>query len=294
MIAGRLVRTAAALSGLAYVLASCGAPSATGSVSSTGDPGSSTPPWVYDDFSQYTSTGDLLTNTRPTGSLGTWAHINQNNTQQIVLDTTAANGQYAPLGLKQAMRYDYAACAGSTNCADYTVALGYLMFPTPVTEGWVEWVAKFAPTFQTNNPNFTGSASAAYKFFLIYTQPDGTRVGTTYTYTSQRTIEYLNAIVEDSWGIPNANQYWDGKWHVYRMHYRLSAYSGDPNGLVRFWVDGVKQFEQTGFSWTAAGPGPATINGLAGPANMNQGSYQNASVWFARWAAWSTDPGWGG
>jgi hypothetical protein len=282
-------------------------------------------PWIEENFSEYTSQTDLITNPRTSNGVGSWATggyqypgyptpqggYNNTTNQRIFLDQTVG---YGAGGLTQSMRYDWPSMTDRVSGVvtpefDYTIRLGGLQFPTPIGAGqdvWYEWVVMFPTTFNTNyGANFSGHL-ADYKF--MFCEPlggsthrqelkSGTGSGaaniTWGTGATFSTDWDVSTIPQDSHGFNTPASVWDGQWHVYRAHAKISTTTTSNDGLWRVWVDGVLYENDSNasygtLSWQELWAGGNNNIGPAGSAG------QVISMWWGRIRVWNSDPGWGG
>jgi len=117
------------------------------------------------DFSQYASTAALLADVGGSSAYR-WNAARSSNIGQVVLDTTVGYGT-----LTKSMRYDWP--NNGSNCLDYPITLGDLMFPgwVQVTDIWVEIAVKFSANFATRAG--ASGCNSDYKFFFLNTNPGG-------------------------------------------------------------------------------------------------------------------------
>ncbi len=285
-------------------------------------------PWIEENFSQYTSQTDLISTPRTSNGVGSWvtggyqypgclqpgctpqAPFNQNTFQRIFLDQAVG---YAAGGLTQSMRYDFPSMTDRVNGVytpefDYTIRLGGLQFPTAIGAGqdvWYEWVVKFSPTFNTNvGAGFAGH-SGDYKFMFLEPLGGGSRTelksGTEFgaapitwgTGSTFSTTWDINTVTQDSHGFNTPASVWDGQWHVYRAHAKISTTTSSNDGLWRVWMDGVVYENDVNISYGTLTRGelwPGNNNNV-GPSGA---AGQVISMWWGRIRVWNTDPGWGG
>jgi hypothetical protein len=191
----------------------------------------------------------------------------------------------APVGGKS-MRYDFPGRSNEPNvCHAFTVGRN-IKFPEPVTEVWVDVWLKFSPNFSTKVPGCQGQSNPDYK--LLFGRVEGKerfglQVGTfghstTWGYPT-RTAAYV--------GRPETGAYFDGRWHRWRLHMRVSP---------RLLSDGVAvaYFDNTRIaSFTEMMIPRRAITGLALGRNMNQGPASPQQLWWGKISVYRTDPGWG-
>ncbi len=253
------------------------------------------PAWLVEDFSTYTSTANMKTN--PRGIYSSWdpaSDQNENfNISQIFLDqTTGVNiGGYA---LTQSMRYDFPDRTGDLvgRCGDYSIGVN-LVLPTAVQEVWVEVYGKFGANFTTSAPSGWNCASNPEYKFIHGRVTGGSRFNlNSGTYPSH---DWTWGIPFDEQGaggtppntIPGGAAVWDGQWHQYRLHMKVSSALNVADGSAQAYLDGalLKTFTNVVINDT-------NIYGIALGRNMNQGPATPTSVWWGRVAMWNTDPGW--
>lgn len=239
-------------------------------------------PWLEEDFSTYASTSQMLADPR-----GIYSVTEDVATSQMTLDTSVG---VTSLGLTQSMRYDFPdrtseGGSGTTGrCTDYTIGRN-ITLPAPVPDVWIEVIARFDPSFTTVAPSAWGCTSAAaYKFVFGRTQTSRFNLvlaifGGEYTFGWPANSEPAD------W--PETWNAFDGAWHQYRMHFKVSTPSTAANGAAELWVDGVALQNFTNIVES----NPA-IYGIALGRNMNQGPGAAESMWWGRVRAWNADPLW--
>jgi len=241
---------------------------------------SSSVPWLLEDFSSYTSTANLLADPRGIYSVG-----EDETPSQVFLDKTVGYGSST-----QSMRFDFpdrtseGGSGTSGRCTDFTVGRN-INLPSPQTEIWLEVEAKFSNGFTSLAPSSWGCTSAAAYKFVFGRTPTGRFNLVLGIFGSSYTFGWpANQEPSDD---PMPFTPFDGQWHVYRMHFKVSTPSSAANGACELWVDGVLVKSFTGIVESNS-----NIYGLAIGRNMNQGPGQPESEWWGRIAVWNTNPGW--
>lgn len=277
-------------------------------------PTSASPPTWEEDFTGYTSTANLLA-TPPTPDKGFWTSINADNTSQIFLDTSVGESPYT-----QSMRFDYPAGAGEINNAEYTIQRGYWMFPpyrssgnpASVTEAWIEVIAKIGTAFVTANPNCMNNGvqcsvsgpnfvNPDFKFIFLgantynglLTDRWEIRLGTSGTLTNYGPL--VPGEIEDTpgWDVTGPNPA-DNQWHAYRMHFTCPTTQTSNDSLFVVAVDNTVILNQQNIVLNGNPNQAATgCYGVVLGQNLNQGVYQNFSIWWQRIRVWLLNPGWG-
>lgn len=256
--------------------------------------GGSVQPWVFEDFSTYTSTQHMLSD--PRGIYGTrlWGDKGQ---QHITLDTSTGYGSS-----NRSMRYTFPNRTNSSSrCRDFSIGRD-LLLPTYTPnrrsgneprELWIEVVAKFSQNFKTRAPaswNCTSAPDYKWIFGLIY---QGGRFELKIGQQGSRlTIGGPPGnTIEDVIPGLRAEDYWDGQWHVYRLHFKFPSSADAADGALEAWVDGRKVYSRTGLR---ADPKYANdaFYGVALGANLNQGPAEEMSLWWGRVSVWRENPGW--
>jgi len=244
--------------------------------------------WVQEDFSSYSTTGQLLQ--YPSNI---WSGSGEDvNIGKISLDTDAP-----PVGGKS-MRYDFPdRSADSRLCNDYTIGRN-IKFPNAVPEVWVDQWVKFDNNFQTLVPACAGVSSNGYKFIFgrchggscgRYELKVGNQTGLVQTaYAPGLNAPSAWQVIPISTSrLPYSNVA-DGKWHRWRQHLKAA-----PAGGIQVWFDNQLVYD----SWSdpnqsGAAVDATSIYGLALGRNMNQGPTQPQSLWWGRVQVFLSDPGW--
>lgn len=256
--------------------------------------GVSAQPWVFEDFSTYTSTQHMLSD--PRGIYGTrlWGDKGQ---QHITLDMSTGYGSS-----NRSMKYTFPNRTNSSSrCQDFSIGRD-LLLPTYTPnrrsgneprELWIEVVAKFSQNFKTRAPaswNCTSAPDYKWIFGLIY---QGGRFELKIGQQGSRlTIGGPPGnTIEDVIPGLRAEDYWDGQWHVYRLHFKFPSSADAADGALEAWVDGRKVYSRTGLR---ADPKYANdaFYGVALGANLNQGPAEEMSLWWGRVSVWRENPGW--
>ncbi len=268
-------------------------------------------PWRDENFSRYTSDAHWRSN--PFGwqvSAPTWY-----NQGAIHIDRSVTYDGH------QTLRYDWPAppsgYTASYWCNKQIAREADYRLPD-VREVWIEVVHKFATTFNTNHTSSGGyCGTAQYKFLLPRLKGVSHRIGGMGNGT--RGYQWWNAhpssVNQTVYGtncsgigwdcrmgygtgqsIYQANvpgPLWDGQWHVYRIHVKLTAYKGEKSGIVENWIDGklVKRLTGQDFiRWN--GDWSNRFDALALGSNSNSGTSRATSNWWGRLRIWTTNPGW--
>ncbi len=261
---------------------------ATSSGGGTGG-GTSVQPFFVENFSEYTSTADLLSDPRGIYNSEYW------NPQDIHLDKTTGYGT-----LTQSVRYTFENRTNSSSrCTDYMLG-DNLVFPHTVTQVWVEWYARFPTDFTTVAPSSWGCQSNPDLKWLFGAPDVSSRFeakigqagdnfavgapeneGIALYYNGPGKPSDPGLLVEPA---PSSHAYYDGQWHRYRVFWKL----GNGTGVVKFWIDNTLIFDRENFN-----TGPNTkIIGLALGRNLNQGPDHAMSYYWGQIKAWDQDPGW--
>jgi len=229
---------------------------------------------VEEDFAEYSSTADMLSDPR-----GIYSVAEDVNPGRMSLDLSTGYGVS-----DRSMRYDYV----GVGCTSQTIGRNVTL-PSPVAEVWVEFYVKFSTNLTTLNPLGCGTPPD-YKFIFGRLTPDGfgrfaIRWGS--QTPPQITVESAGNHVDLYTGEFIA-RYSDLRWHQVRAHWKVGP-SGTPATLVQTWVEGKLIYDKRDFVVT----GRPLIWSLALGRNMDQG-LPNAimSVWWGRVRAWQTDPEW--
>jgi hypothetical protein len=214
------------------------------------------------------------------------------------------------------LRYDWPgpAEAGWGGCStDKAIVADYL---APATrEVWIEVAHKFRSDFNNLGP---GCGPSAYKFLLMW-RPNGDRYdvingvyGTwrssapqnpPYPMLPETTGSYCTGYDSNCrWGYgPNQSQYlpnipgnqWDGQWHLYRVHIRISSSATTPDGVYEVWVDGRQVLGRYGMANAKAdGTWTGRLNEIFLGSNSNSGTYAPTKTWWGHLKIWTSNPGW--
>jgi hypothetical protein len=230
-------------------------------------------PDLVADFSSYASIDDIMADLRfnrgetfPGGEHG-----------RIVIDE-----QDGYDGRGRSLRYEWSAVRSPSRGGTLSVQLDV----PDVSEIWVEWSAKFSRGYAVDF-GFTGGA--AYKFlFLNINNPPSGRIGVGFegrrgSLTFHGPDDVIDVSHADT-GLDLLGSLNDGRWHVYRIHARLTP-RGDE---VRVWVDGRKV--GTSLGWNSAAQ---MIRGITLGRNMNMAPTRPQwNSWGHVHAWWTEDPGW--
>ena len=261
--------------GAVCLVLACGG-GANKSITSGGGGGGGAKALMEENFSEYSSTSNMLAD--PRGIYSTGEDV---ATTQMALDQAVGYDSST-----QSMRFDFPDRTGeggsgtTGRCSDYTIGRN-INFPNHLTEVWIEAVVKFQSGFTTVAPAGWGCTSAAaYK--TVFGRTDVSR---------------FNLVLgifgnEYTWGYPGNEEPsddpmtfspFDGQWHVYRMHMKL----GSGTGAATVMVDGVTVKNFSNVSTSAS-----YIYGVALGRNMNQGPGAAQSMWWGKVTIWDQDPQW--
>jgi len=246
---------------LAAVALACGGPDSKVS-------GGVPTPTLEEDFSTYSSTGNLLADPRGIYSVGEDVY----SAGEITLDTTVGYGTST-----KSMRYDFPARPG--NCTDYSIGRN-LTLPSNAGDLYLEIVAKFQNGWTNAAPGCSGVSNEDYKFVFGRVQTAGRFNVMIGTFNTQYTVGYPGA--EDSFEGGNASGLFDGNWHVYHFHMKVGS-----AGACKLWVDGVVVKD-----YGVANMASNLIYGIALGRNINQGPPTAQSLWWGRVRMWNANPGW--
>ncbi len=267
--------------------------------------------WLNEDFSTYGgSTATWKSNPRGwmIGSAPSWFHQ-----EKIFIDTQQLYNGHPTL------RYDWPGPAGGGGWGgcetDPAIVADYLA--PNAREVWIEVAHKFRNDFNAQGP---GCGSYGYKFLLMW-RPTGDRfdivngnVGKWWSGGPQNPPYSGTAYCDSNgcycsgfdsncrWGYgPNQSQYlpnvpgtqWDGLWHIYRVHLRISSSATTADGLFEVWVDGkqtVGKYNMT--NATAAGTWSGRLSEIFLGSNSNSGTYTATQTWWGHLKVWTANPGW--
>lgn len=274
--------------GSAQITAAAGGRSAqvgvTVSTPSTPPPPTGKAPWLEIDFAKYGSTTALMADTEKQG--GPFRSYEDQETSRISLDNTTGYGSST-----KSMRFTFPNRASSSNrCGDYTIGR-MVALPAQVNEVWVEVVAKFSTNFATKAPATWGCTSNPdYKFIFAGVNPGSRFELKSGIYGNAMSAGYPGSEEDYQWG--RSADYWDGQWHRYRFHWKISS-PGGSDGAVQVWIDDQLVYSRTGIRTTDSSRQAITsIYSIYLGRNMNQGPGQEQSVWWGAVRAWNTNPGW--
>jgi hypothetical protein len=253
----------------------------------------------------FSSTEELRADRKifPTGNL---------NVDLVHLDKQVA---FEAGGLSRSMRYDW------VDQGTKTVSIGRgIELPERVRELWAEVVIRWSPNFTSCNPK---EPPCDHKTMFYQVTPDGNYRWSVHVGggageagpETNVTIFSPSGHVEgtdrnNGWGLPsvvrshrsiemvNANQYYDGDWHVMRFHAKHSTDSKTHDGRMRLWMDGELLYDTEEMRREHGAPGFATdddtkIRAILLGRNKDKGLDQGTeSMWIGRVRAYKTDPGW--
>lgn len=230
-------------------------------------------PWLVEDFARYAGTPDLLADPG-----GLYSRGEDVGARHITLDPTDGVS-----GLGQSMRYTFPDRSQARNlCRDFTIGRN-IRLPEEVQELWVEVWAKFSHGFSTKVPQCAGRSNAGYKFVHLRVRPSRSRFN----------LNVGNFMTQTTWGYPDREQafqgspkpseYFDGKWHRWRLHVRVGR-----NGLATAYFD-----DRLIHAFVGVPIDRSSIYGIALGRNINQGPVRPQSVNWGLIKVWRQDPGWG-
>ncbi len=249
-------------------------------------------PWLVEDFSTYTSTEHLRSD--PRGIYGTriWG---DKGAQYITLDTSTGYGAST-----RSMKYTFPNRTNSSSrCQDFSISRD-LLLPSYVPnrlsgerEIWIEVVAKFSPNFRTRAPASWNCNSAPDYKWIFATIFNGGRFELKIGQQGSRfTIGGPPGnTIEDVIHGYRAEDYWDGQWHVYRLHFKFPSSPTAADGALEAWIDGKKVYSRTNLT-AASQYANDRIYSIALGANLNQGPAEEMALWWSRIAIWRENPGW--
>lgn len=234
---------------------------------------------VEEDFSTYRNTEELLANPRKV-----YLTREDKGTKRIVLDTTLGYGSSG-----KSMRYDFPAMG----CGNHTITRG-IPVPGHRREIWLEVVARFSPNFSTRMPESLNCKFAPeYKFVFGLLEGESGRFDLMAgTFGHRWDAAYPGAREKYKIRGPFGNGF-DGQWHVYRFHWKLSSTPDSRDGIYRLWMDGRLVVNDAGINVRPRRGKPAQRFWLiALGRNINNGPAHEQSVWWGRVRLWGSDPGW--
>lgn len=232
---------------------------------------SASAPLLEEDFSEYSSTANMLADPRDIYETSEDAQ-----TAQMVLDESEGYG-----ALTQCMRYDWPDRSGV--CTDYTIGRN-LVLPEALTEMWLEVVVKFSAVWSTVNAGCGGVSNPDYKFIFGRVNGIESRFETVLGnggnaiingYPTNEEADTVDAVLSDLV---------DEEWHVFRWHWKI----GSGNGIDRMWIDGVLESDLTSINTGST----TSFYGVALGRNMNQGPDQTQQMKWGRIRIYDTNPGW--
>lgn len=264
--------------------------------------------WRVEDFSKYG------------GSTATWSANpygwrvegpSWHHKEKIAIDTKELYNGHPTL------RYDWPGPAGGGGwggCNTDPAIVAAYKGPNG-RELWIEVTHKFASNFSNKGP---GCGSTAYKFLLMWRS-----IGDRYDIVNGVYNSWWSAgpqrpaykVVSDGtgswcsgydsncrWGYgPNQSRYlaslpgkqWDGLWHIYRVHIRISSSATTADGIYEVWVDGKQTVGRYGMTNAKAdGTWSGRISEIYLGANSNSGTSTATKTWWGHLKIWSTNPGW--
>jgi hypothetical protein len=247
-------------------------------------------PMVMEDFSTYTSTANLISDPRGIYLLG-----EDNGTSQITLDTDVGYGTSS-----QSMRYTYVYTGA--NAADAQTVCRIIGLPRDVPEIWAEVAVRWSTNFSVDS----GDGSYAHKLLFGVVRDLNYRWALDFPGGgggTSATLEVPGTANDDYHTNVNVRDYWDGKWHLLRVHWRSPSNDTSPDGLYEWWIDGLKQPEGRTYggndtshfiSANRDGSGKRiTTYGMALGRNKDDGAPNTTMhLWWGRIRIWESNPGW--
>jgi len=262
------------------------------------------PPWLDLNFEKYGSTEELRA--AETDFLN---GVEDLGIENIFLDTSLG---YQGGGLSRSMRYDWVDQGASTR----SIGRGVLL-PEPVDEVWVELALRWSENFTTCHPE---NPPCDHKTFFLQVTPDlnyrwsvhfgggageaGPETNITIAAPRGKVIGFPDAVAWQMYTIPyprpytGANQYFDGAWHIVRLHVKHSTDVDTYNARIQLWVDGRLTYDTDVLQSEYGAPAFSTATGTKVRAillgrNKDKGLDSGTeSMWIGRVRAWRDDPGW--
>ncbi len=235
---------------------------------------------VNEDFSTYTSTANMIADPR-----GIYHPSEDISISRAFLDQSVGYG-----GSSQSMRYDL----GPAGCGNHTVSRG-LKVPNQAKEVWLEVVARFSSNFSTLMPASMNCPMApAYKFVFGLLPGGGGRFDIIAGIFGNRWDAHHPGTTSTVFYVGLASPFgsgFDGRWHVYRFHWKVSATPTSRDGAVEIWMDGAKVVDDVGINTDSKGY-PNQFYIIALGRNINNGPYDLQQLWWGRVQLWSGNPGW--
>jgi len=238
------------------------------------------------------------------------------NLDHVYLDTDVA---YTEGGLTRSMRYDW------TNQGTQSLSIGRgIKLPHNVSEIWTEVVIRWSPNFTSCHPT---DPPCDHKTLFLQVSPDGNNRWSVHVgggageggpnssvtvFSPKGHLEGKDQSEFHSWSLPtilrtydtaetelvNANQFFDGNWHVLRFHAKHSTDSRTFDGHMQLWIDGKLLYDTELMRLNFGTPGFSTVDGTQITAillgrNKDKGLDSGTeSMWIGRVRAFKEDPGW--
>lgn len=275
--------------------------------------------WLNEEF-RYSSTQQYWSN--PYGWLYKPYQVDWWHPERISIDAVNTYNGHPTL------RYDWPANTGcgGTPGEDYQITSSYR--PPAQREMWVEVAHKFASTFDADPAHCGGGGG--YKFMLFWRtagdrydmvsahswhganpqtpasplQPtsDGENYGCS-GLDGHCVLGYPNGTWATSLGLIDQAPYlpnrpgtlWDGQWHVWRFHLRISSSPTTRDGIYRIWLDGRMVVNRLNFASVSAWNGNVYSQiweYIALGGNSNSGVAQATSNWWGHLKIYTSNPGW--
>lgn len=242
------------------------------------------------DFTQYSSTAALQS--AITGGTPPWLVLD-NEINQISLVTGL--GSAPSVNNNRFMRYTWP--GNNSGAQDYTIRAIIRDLP-PGGEFWIEVWSRFSAGWR-NGPS--GGSLYDYKYMIILNS-GGSRFNVQMLGQGGSNTQWGYPGNESAWtssgngslgflsgGPIDMSVYWDGNWHRFRYHLKLSASSSDPTGIATWYIDDRLVHRGTGLQ-TTPGSGFAEFNFGA---NMNNAVDQVQTLDWAVLRIYTQNPGWG-
>lgn len=236
-------------------------------------PSSSVEPWLEVDPSKFADTNALRSACNVF-----YGCIEDFGINQISLDRSTGYG-----GRTGAMRYDWT----NQGCSSRSVGRG-IRLPAPAREIWAEFAIKWSPNFYSYNSK---CPPGAHKLIFGQVTPDmngrwnvewgqgGPPLGIHAEWPGMNVVNMNH----------NGEQYWDGEWHVVRIHWKHSTTSSSNDGIYEMWVDGRLVYSNRRLNT----PSGTAIQALLLGRNKDKGIDRGTeSLWWGLVRVWNRNPGW--
>ncbi len=242
--------------------------------------------YLREDFSGYRSIAEMAASPQSRYlPFGAWHSPNR-----MSLDTA-----HGFRGSRQALRYDYR----RGDPKEFTILLP--IRPPDHSEFWMEIWAKFSSNFCTAHP---GRDVAGALKFILFKLPDYSRMDLVaglfpnqacdeaQWWSASMDARRPGGAIEERVG--DYRPRWDGQWHRYRFHGRLSSAPGAADGAYEVWVDDAQWVDRQGVDTRVKG---GTVHYTRWAefnlgANLNDGSARDMSLWWGLVTIWTSAPSW--